>query len=83
VKTTIELPDELLRAAKASAAREGISLKEVLTVALRDHLLRSEEVAPGEEAWRRVFGKADRRDVQAVDEVVAEDLERIDLESWR
>jgi plasmid stability protein len=83
MKTTVELPDELLRAAKASAARQGISLEDVFTTALRHHLLRSEDVAPGEEAWRRVFGKANRQEVAAVDAVVAEDLERIDLESWR
>lgn len=83
MKTTVELPDELLRAAKASAAREGISLKDVFTTALRHHLLRSEDVVLGEEAWRRVFGKANREEVAAVDAVVAEDLERIDLESWR
>lgn len=83
MKTTVELPDELLRAAKASAAREGISLKEVLTTALREHLQGAEKVKPGEEAWRRSFGTVDPRHTRAIDQVIAEDLERVDLESWR
>ncbi len=34
MKTTIELPDDLLRAAKAVAARRGTTLKAILTHAL-------------------------------------------------
>jgi hypothetical protein len=83
VKTTIELPDELLRVAKAVAAREGRSLKELLTEALRDRLDRGTEAQPGDEAWRAAFGAARRSQVKSIDEVVRRDLERVDLESWR
>lgn len=34
MKTTIELPDSLLRAAKATAARRGTTLKAIITHAL-------------------------------------------------
>jgi plasmid stability protein len=40
VKTTIELPDELFREAKATAARRGTSLKEFVREALADRLAR-------------------------------------------
>jgi hypothetical protein len=83
VKTTIDLPDELLRHAKAAAAREGRSLKDLLTESLRDRLARSAEARPGDEAWRAVFGRAKAAQVKAVDEVVRRDLERVDLESRR
>lgn len=83
MKTTIELPDELLRDAKAAAAREGRSLKDLLTQALRDRLDRSSDARRGAEDWRAVFGKAKASQVKAVDDVVGQDLERIDLESWR
>lgn len=83
MKTTIELPDELLREAKASAAHEGISLKEVLTVALRNHLRGAEKVPRGQEAWRRSFGTVDRQDLEEVDRIIEEELETIDLETWR
>ena len=83
MKTTIELPDDLLREAKSTAARQGSSLKQVLTIALREHLERSRAVLPGAEAWRSVFGRAKRSQIAAVDAAIAEDLERVDLESWR
>jgi hypothetical protein len=83
VKTTIELPDELLKQAKARAARQGQSLKEVLTAALRDHLGRSPHATPGRELWRAVFGRARTPEVRAVDDVVAEDLEQIEADAWR
>lgn len=35
VKTTLEIPDELFRAAKAKAAIEGIKLKDLLAEGLR------------------------------------------------
>lgn len=86
MKTTVELPDELLREAKASAAREGTSLKEVLTVALRNHLRGAEKVPRGQERWRKWFGSADPREIEElkeIDRIIEEEFEQIDLESWR
>jgi hypothetical protein len=83
MKTTIELPDELLREAKAAAARQGTSLKEVLTAALRSHLTRPARPARGKEAWRAVAGRASPAAVAAVDAVIAGELEAVDLETWR
>ena len=84
MKTTIELPDELLRRAKATAAVRGESLRVLLTAALSSHLQEPPEPASGhEEAWRKVFGKAQPEEVAEIDAAVTESLERIDLESWR
>ena len=83
MKTTIELPDELLREAKAAAARQGASLKEVLSAALRDHLRRPQRPPRGKEAWRVVAGRAHPAAVAAVDQVVADELEAVDVETWR
>ena len=38
MKTTIELPDELLREAKSYAARQGVPLREVFEAGLRQVL---------------------------------------------
>ena len=38
VKTTVEIPDQLFREAKASAALRGIPLKEFVAEALRERL---------------------------------------------
>ncbi len=82
VKTTIELPDELLREAKATAARQGSSLKDVLTAALQSHLARPVRAVRGKEAWRSVVGRATPTAVAAVDQVIADEFGSVDLETW-
>lgn len=79
MKTTVELPDELLRRAKAAAALRGESMKALLTRALHDHLRGS---APGPEGWREAFGKAQPEQVAEVDAAVAEVFESVDPGSW-
>jgi len=59
MKTTLELPDQLFRKAKATAAERGQSLKEFVTEALRDKLLVGGPRA-GEPEWMRGFGKLKR-----------------------
>lgn len=83
MKTTVELPEELLREAKESAARQGTSLREVMTAALRNHLHGGEKFLRGQEPWRKWFGTVDPRDLEEVDRVIEEEFERIDLETWR
>lgn len=48
MRTTVDLPDELLRALKVQAAKRGETLKDVLTRAV------SREVATGRNEHRRV-----------------------------
>ena len=38
MKTTLEIPDSIVRRAKSKAAKEGISLRQFVTDALRDKL---------------------------------------------
>lgn len=83
MKTTLEIPDELFRRAKATAALRGQSLKELVNEALRGHLDHQppgESIQPG---WRKVFGEASRDDVATIDAVVEADLERVDPDEWR
>jgi plasmid stability protein len=79
MKTTVELPDDLLRRAKAQAALQGRSMKDLLAQALRAHL----DGPADRQRWRLVFGKAEPDQVAEVDAAVAEDLETIDLDTWR
>jgi hypothetical protein len=61
MKTTLELPDQLLRKAKATAAERGQSLNEFVTQALRNQLaLDSERIHASEPAWMEGFGKLKR-----------------------
>jgi hypothetical protein len=45
VRTTIDLPDELIREVKAVAARRGTSLKNVVRAALEEELRKTERKA--------------------------------------
>jgi hypothetical protein len=83
MKTTLELPDDLFRQAKATAALQGESLKDFFTTAVQIHLERQATGASARQGWRSVFGQAQREDVDAVDAVIAEELERVDPDEWR
>lgn len=53
MKTTLELPDALFRRAKSTAARRGISFRELVSEALTEKL----SVEGGnEKPWMRSFG---------------------------
>ena len=83
VRTTVDIPDDLFRRAKAAAALSGESLKETVIAALRAHLERQGTPAPQRPGWRAVFGLARREEVDSVDAVVADELEQVDPEEWR
>jgi hypothetical protein len=79
MKTTVELPAELLRRVKAEAALQGRSFKDLLIEALRDKLRARQDSQRG---WRALFGRATTAQVAEVDRRIAQ-TERIDLEDWK
>lgn len=83
MKTTLELPDELFRQAKATAALRGESLKDFFTEALQERLERMTPGASAQKGWRSVFGQASREEVEPVDAVIAEEFGCIDPDDWR
>jgi len=83
MKTTLEIPDDLFKQTKATAAMRGESLKEFVTEALQKHLELQTRAASSQRGWRSVFGQARREEVDSVDAVVAEELERIDPGEWQ
>lgn len=57
MKTTVELPDDLFRAAKATAARQGRSLREFFTEALQEKLRDERREGPmPPPPWMKYFG---------------------------
>ena len=77
VRRTLEIPDELFRQIKATAALRGESLEDFVTAALRAHLDSwPVEDAPSPRGWRIVFGRAKAQEVAEIDRIVAEELER-------
>jgi hypothetical protein len=83
MKTTLEIPDDLFKRTKATAAMRGESLKEFVTEALNEHLRRQTTSDSTPRGWRSVFGQARREEVESVDRVVAEEFERVNPDDWR
>jgi nitroimidazol reductase NimA-like FMN-containing flavoprotein (pyridoxamine 5'-phosphate oxidase superfamily) len=83
VKTTLEIPDDLFRRTKSVAALRGESLKEFVTEALEAHLEQQAGGASSPRGWRSVFGQARPEEVESVDAVIAEELERVEPDEWR
>ncbi len=82
MKTTVEIPDPLLRQAKAAAAARGESLRQLLSTALRSHLAGATRGRTAEAGWRQVFGKAPRGAVAEVDAALKE-FDYVDPADWR
>jgi len=82
VKTTLEIPDELFREAKATAARRGESLKDFVNAALEARLEVSQP-KPDRSGWRSVFGLVTAKHLAGVDKIVARDLETVDPSDWK
>jgi len=78
VKTTLDVPNDILRSAKAAAALRGETLGVYVTAAIEARL-RADKSIDDRSGWRRVFGRARRADVAAVDRIISRDLEKIDL----
>ena len=83
MKTTLEIPDDLFKRTKATAAMRGESLKEFVTEALNEHLKRQTASGSTLRGWRSVFGQARREEVESVDRVVVEEFERVNPDDWR
>lgn len=69
MRTTVDLPDDLFRRAKAKASMGGISLRELIEAGVRHMLAEPEEDLAGQrQAWLarldELFAKADQRDAK-------------------
>ncbi|MHC4393391.1 MAG: hypothetical protein ACYTFT_01515 [Planctomycetota bacterium] len=83
MRTTIDLPDDLFREAKATAALRGQSLKDLVAEALRERLDRLAARPATERGWRSVFGKGRPKDVGAVQDLIDEEFSHVDEVTWR
>lgn len=57
MRTTIEINDQLFRAAKRQAADRGTSLREVVEAALRQHLGKAKAAVPYRLRWQPESGR--------------------------
>ena len=85
MKTTIEIPDGLFREAKATAAREGISLKDFFTDAVAKKLGKERLRPPNRPAWAAAFGELKNlhKENKRIETIISAEFETIDEEQWR
>jgi predicted transcriptional regulator len=83
MKTTLEIPDDLIKRTKAAAAMRGESLKEFVMEALQEHLERQTAGVSSQRGWLSVFGQAQPEEVEPVEVVVTEEFGRIEPDGWR
>lgn len=88
MKTTVEIPDDLLRKAKATAAERGVSLKVFLTEAVREHLKNktgnaSKHKPP--QPWMAGFGglRHLRKETKRINQIIEREFEQIEKNDWR
>jgi len=82
VKTTIELPDELFREAKATAARRGTALREFVRQALVEKLAREDGVSQTTSAGKWPVPPPDvpLEELRRIHAIIEEEFEEIEPE---
>lgn len=83
MKTTVEIPDELLRKTKATAASRGETLREFINEALTTRLASTSRTARQRSGWRSVFGLAELKAVHRIDALLESEVEQVDPSEWR
>jgi hypothetical protein len=78
MKTTLEIPDAIVRRAKSVAAARGLSLDELVTEAVKDKL--ATEAKAGEKPWLKLAGKLKHlhKETLRINALIEENFERID-----
>jgi hypothetical protein len=87
-KTTVELPEPLLRQAKAMSAQDGISLKQFFTEAVSERLRRrkgAHATKPVDPPWMQAFGglRDLKQETRRIQKIIDKEFGQIDEEEWR
>jgi len=82
VKTTFDLPETLLREAKAAAAQQGRPLRDFVAEAMADKLAAK---PPTEKPWMKYCGalKHLRKENRRIEKIIEKEFETIDLDEWK
>lgn len=83
MKTTIELPDDLFREAKSTAARRGTALREFVRQALVEKLAREHDeggMPVRSHGWPVPPPDVDPEELRRIDAIIEEEFEQIEPE---
>jgi hypothetical protein len=80
MKTTLEIPDAILRRTKSKAAQQGISLRQFVTEAVAARLQATPANDP--KPWMKYFGKLKhlRKETRRINKIIEDASEKIDAE---
>lgn len=78
MKTTLDLPEDLLRRTKAVAALRGISMREFMARALEAEL----QVSVKRGGWQKLVGRGKGLDTKAVQRAIDAEFSRVDKSTW-
>ncbi|MFP4357638.1 MAG: hypothetical protein ACLFSZ_04260 [Puniceicoccaceae bacterium] len=86
MKTTLEIPDELFRQVKSTAASRGILMKEFVTEALAEKLSASAKEAS--RPWLALAGCAADdpemlEEIERIDGIIEDTFGRVDEDDWK
>ncbi|MBA2431911.1 MAG: hypothetical protein H0V56_07325 [Chthoniobacterales bacterium] len=81
MKTTFDLPEALLREAKAVAARQGRPLRDFVAEAMTEKLTATQS---SNRPWMKHFGALSklRKETRRIEKVIEAEFETVDLEQW-
>jgi hypothetical protein len=82
MKTTLEIPNDVFRLAKAKAAERRIPLRQFVTEAIAQKL--EEKPTSGTKTWLELAGKLRhlRKETARINKIIEEEFETIDPEEW-
>ena len=85
LKTTIDIPDDVFRRAKATAAADGKSLKEFFTTAIQAQLRQRSDAGLLEPPWEKAFGGLRDlcRENRRIERLIKAEFGTIDEDEWR
>jgi hypothetical protein len=82
MKTTLDIPESLLREAKAVAAQQGRTLRDFVTEAVNEKL---HTQGSGEKPWMKHFGALSKlkNESRRIEKIIEKEFETIDPKAWR
>ena len=83
MKTTLDIPDALLRRVKARAALRGGSMRDFFVDAVVEKLSAEGSKNARARGWRAVFGKAPKGAAAEVQTILDGEFQTVDPEDWR
>jgi hypothetical protein len=81
VKTTLELPESLVRAAEAAARRDGLPLDAFLASLLREKL--APRLSGARKEWPVAPPELDIDETRRIQKLIDDEFGKVEPESWR